>query len=363
MIAPETRSDLDAKLAATADLGTTTRGIRSADEFKTIGNAPARAQAPKPKDGPVFIKASELLKKVLPEHRWAVRGVLAEGCALLVGRPKIGKSWLALNVAIAIASGGRALGQIPVEAGDVLYLSLEDNERRLRSRLTAILGDEPCSDRLTLSTSWPKLDQRGLQWLEAWAEKHPQGRLIIVDTLQKVRPAASRNGSLYGDDYQALSGLQEMAGRRGLTILVLHHTRKATADDPLETISGTQGLGGAADSVLVLKRDRNHRDATLFVTGRDVEETELTLRWDAMRAAWSLLGDALSEEREAVIKLLHHAGHPLTIKEVALATGRPNDPVRLLLWRMATAGQIASPSKGVYTTNPGYIETLDRQET
>jgi hypothetical protein len=339
MIAPELRDELDTRLARTAHLGKETRGVGA---------------------GPIFIKASELLKKVLPEHRWAVRGVLAEGCALLVGRPKIGKSWLALNVAVAIASGGRALGQIPVEAGDVLYLALEDNERRLRSRLTSILNGEPCSDRLTLSTSWPKLDQRGLQWLEAWAEKHPQGRLIIIDTLQRVRPAASRNGSLYGDDYQALSGLQEMAGRRGLTILVLHHTRKMGSDDPLETISGTQGLGGAADSVLVLKRERTHRDATLFVTGRDVEETELTLRWDAMRAAWSLLGDALSEEREAVIKVLRHAGHPLAIKDIALGLGRPNDPIRLLCWRMLSAGQIASPRQGVYTTIP---ETLDTPET
>ncbi|HEV2029562.1 MAG TPA: AAA family ATPase [Candidatus Dormibacteraeota bacterium] len=279
---------------------------------------------------------------------------------MLVGPPKIGKSWLALNVALAIASGGRALGQIPVEAGDVLYLALEDNERRLRSRLTLILGSDPCPDRLTLSTQWPKLDQGGLQWLEAWAKKHPQGRLIIVDTLQKVRPTASRNGSLYGDDYQAITGLQEMAGRHGLTILVLHHTRKMGSDDPLETISGTQGLGGAADSVIVLKRARTQRDATLFITGRDVEETELTLRWDAMRATWSLLGDSLSEEREAVIKLLHHAGHPLAIKDIALALGRPNDPVRLLCWRMLGAGQIASPKQGVYTTNP---ETLDTTET
>src|ERR1700674_538103 len=163
MIAPDLRDELDRRLDQTRDLGITTRGIASADELKrleVISSEPAKAQPAKVKDGPVFIKASELLKKVLPEHRWAVRGVLAEGLGLLVGRPKIGKSWLALNVAVAIASGGRALGQIPVEAGDVLYLALEDNERRLRSRLTSILGNDACPDRLTLSTSWPKLDQR-----------------------------------------------------------------------------------------------------------------------------------------------------------------------------------------------------------
>jgi len=322
---------------------------------------------PKPQvikgDGPIFIKASELLKKVLPEHRWAVRGVLAEGLGLLVGRPKIGKSWLALNLALAIASGGVALGKIRVDAGDVLYLSLEDNERRLKARLISILGDEPCPDRLTLSTSWPKLDERGLQWLEAWAEKHPQGRLIIIDTLQRVRPAATRNGSIYGDDYAALSGLQGMAGRRGLTILVLHHTRKMASDDPLETVSGTQGLGGAADSVLVLKRERTQRDATLFVTGRDVEEDLITLRWNPIGTSWALLGDALSEERLAVITLLRHAGKPLSLKDIGLGLGKPADPVRLLCWRMATAGQIATVRPGVYTTNPIYVETPVTRET
>ena len=314
-------------------------------------------------EAPVFIRAADLLAKGLPEHRWAVRDVLPEGVALLVGRPKIGKSWLALNLALAIASGGYALGRIRVEAGDVLYLSLEDNERRLKARLTSILGKDQCPDRLTLSTAWPRLDDRGLQWLDAWAEKHPEARLIIVDTLQKVRPAASRNGTLYADDYKALEGLQMLAGRRGLTILVLHHTRKLGADDPLETISGTQGLGGAADSVLVLKRDRTHRDATLFITGRDVEEAEITLRWDPIHTCWSLLGESLSEEREAVIKLLQHTGNAMAIKDIALGIGRTYAQAKLLAWRMAAAGQIAQAGKGLYTTNPGYLDTKETRET
>lgn len=335
------QEELDGRLARTAHLGKETRGLGA---------------------GPVFIKASDLMKATLPEHRWAVRGVLPEGLALLVGRPKIGKSWLALNLAIAIASGGRALGQIQVESGDVLYCALEDHPRRLKDRLTSILNGDACPDRLTLSTSWPKLDERGLQWLEAWVEKHPQGRLIIIDTLERVRPAASKNGRLYGDDYAALSGLQQMAGKRGLTVLVLHHTRKMASDDPLETISGTQGLGGAADSVLVLKRDRTHRDAALFVTGRDVQEAELTLRWDAMRTMWSLLGDSMSEEREAVVRLLNHSQHPLTVKEIALALNRKPDTTKMLLWRMANSSQIVRVKEGVYT-HRGYPVTTDTPVT
>ena len=332
-----TRDELDAKLARTAHLGKDTRGLGA---------------------GPVFIKANELLEKELPEHRWAVRGVLAEGCSLLVGRTKIGKSWLAFGLALAIASGGVALGRIRVDAGDVLYLSLEDNERRLKSRLTSILNGARCPDRLTLSTSWPKLDERGLPWLEAWADRHPAARLIIVDTLEKVRPAASKNGRLYGDDYAALSGLQQMAGKRGLTILVLHHTRKMASDDPLETISGTTGLSGAADSVLILKRERGHRDATLFVTGRDVEETELTLRWDQTTTTWHLRGQAeISDERTQIINALRVSHVPMSPSEIAKVVNKPYAPVKLLTWRMANEGQLVTDGKGHYSisSNPGYL--------
>lgn len=300
---------------------------------------------------PSFIKASELKAKAMPEHRWTVYGILAEGLALFVGRPKIGKSWWALVVAIAIALGGVALGRIRVESGDVLYLSLEDNERRLKARMTSILGEQSWPERLTFATTWPRLDQNGLEWIDAWCEKHPDARLIIIDTLQKVRPAAAKNGSLYADDYRALEGLQKLAGKRRLTVLVLHHTRKMGSDDPLETVSGTQGLGGAADSVLVLRRDRSHRDATLFVTGRDVEESEITLRWNASTTTWSLLGDSLSEERESVIKLLRQAGKPLHVREIATALGRNESPTRTLCWKMATAGQIASDGKAHYFIN------------
>ncbi len=308
---------------------------------------------------PTFIKASELKAKAMPAHRWTVYGILAEGLALFVGRPKIGKSWWALIVGTAIASGGIALGQIRVEAGDVLYLSLEDNERRLKARMTSILGTEPWPDRLTFATTWPRLDQGGLNWIEAWCEKHPDARLVIIDTLQKVRPAAAKNGSLYADDYRALEGLQKLAGKRRITVLVLHHTRKMGSDDPLETVSGTQGLGGAADSVLVLKRDRSHRDATLFVTGRDVEESEITLRWDAATTSWTLLGEELSEERQRVLDLLAHAGKALHVRDIAIALGRPEPTTRTLCWKMSNDRQILTNGKAAYSTNPTYKGKAD----
>jgi len=300
---------------------------------------------------PNFIKATDLLAKDMPDLHWAVPGIWPQGLALLSGKPKIGKTFFITNLGIASASGGRALGQIQVEARDTLMLLLEDTPRRVRSRLVAQLGDEPCPTRLTIATTWPRLDQGGEKWLEAWGEKHPGSR-VFIDTLARVRPGASRNGTLYADDYAALSGIQTIAGRHDLEVMVVHHTRKMTADDPLETVSGTQGLTGAADTVLVLARERARRDATLFVTGRDVEESEIPLRWEPGTCSWSLLGRELSEEREAIIGLLQHAGKALSLKEIALGTGRTPDGVRVLCWRMANAGQIVAAGRGQYALNP-----------
>jgi hypothetical protein len=326
-----------------------------------------RAQPPAPPmqrrtAGPNFVKATDLMAKEMPELRWAVRGIQPEGLTLLVGRPKLGKTWLVDELAIASAAGGRALGQIPVEAADTLLAPLEDPERRTKSRLGAILDGGACPDRLTVASSWPRFDQGGLDWTEAWAKKHPGGR-IYFDTFARIRPAASRNGTLYSDDYAALAGLQTLAGRYSLAVMVVHHTRKMASDDPLETVSGTQGLTGAADTILVLRRERAHRDAILFVTGRDVEESEITLRWDPGRCRWSLLGEALSEEREAVMVLLKHAGKPLAIKEIGLALGRPYDRAKVLCWRMASAGQILTEGKGLYSYNPRTLVTRETSET
>jgi len=350
-IAP-TRADLDEKLLRTAHLGRETRGFTSAEEIA----AGKPAIAIKSAVAPAFIKASELISRELPPLKWAIPGIQPAGLTLLVGRPKLGKSSLIGELGIASAAGGRALGRITVEAADTHLNLLEDTERRVKTRLEMQLENAACPERLTISTTWPRLDQGGLEWTEAWGKKHPGGR-IWFDTLAKIRPASSRNGTLYQEDYTALAGLQAIAGRYQLAIGVVHHTRKMASDDPIETISGTQGLAGAADTVLVLRRERAHRDAVLFVTGRDVEEAEIALRFDPGRCRWSLLGDELSEERLAVIRLLKHYDRPLSVKEIALGLHRSYESARLLCWRMGNAGQILVEGKGRYAHNPRTLET------
>jgi hypothetical protein len=305
---------------------------------------------------PKTLTAAELLGLELPPIRWSVQGLLPEGVTLLAGKPKLGKSWMAMGIAIAISTGGVALGKRPVEMGDVLYMALEDNYRRLGKRLKKLLTNE-APERLHIVTEWPRMDEGGAEALERWLEAHPDARLV-VDILKRVRPRTSPNRSVYEADYEALEAMQRLAAEHEVSILVVHHLRKLGAADPLDEISGSTGLSGGADGVLVLKRDRGRADAYLHVTGREIEEeAELALRWDADLASWTLVGDAeeyrISQERQDIVRVLTEAGEPMTPKEVAELLGKPPNTVKYLMWKMSKDGQLATAGKGRYslTTN------------
>jgi hypothetical protein len=307
---------------------------------------------------PKTLTAAELLGLELPPIRWSVQGLLPEGVTLLAGKPKLGKSWMALGIAIAISKGGVALGTRPVEMGEVLYMALEDNHRRLRKRLEKLLtGETP--ERLHIATEWPRMDEGGAEALERWLEAHPDARAVVVDILKRVRPRTSPNRSVYEADYEALEAMQRLAAEFEVSILVVHHLRKLGAADPLDEISGSTGLSGGADGVLVLKRDRGRADAYLHVTGREIEEeAELALRWDTDLASWTLVGDAeeyrISQERQDIVRVLEEAEEPMTPKEVAELLGKPPNTVKYLMWKMSKDGQLATAGKGRYslTTNP-----------
>ncbi len=302
---------------------------------------------------PWTFTAADLMREDLPPVRWAVPGILPEGLTLLAGKPKLGKSWLAAGLGIAKASGGFALGKIPVERGEVLYLALEDNRRRLQNRMKKMLAGSPPPDGLHIATEWPRLDDGGAELLDDWLAVHPDAGLVVVDILKVIRPVASGNRGIYDADYEALQAMQRIAGEHGVPILVVHHTRKMAAVDPVDEVSGSTGLSGGADGILVLKRDRGKADAYLHVTGREIEEeAELALTWDANLAKWTLAGDAdeyrLSEERRAIVEALGRAHAPMSPKDLAGALDKSHGSVKVLLGEMVKAGQVANPSYGKY---------------
>jgi hypothetical protein len=313
------------------------------------------------------MSAADLMRLELPEAKWAVPDVLPEGVTILAGKPKIGKSWLGLGLGIAVGVGGRALGQIAVEAGEALYMGLEDNTRRLQKRMRKMLAGREAPRRLEVITEWPQLDDGGVEALDAWLDKRPDARLVVVDTLKKIRPREAGSRSVYDLDYEALEPLVPLASGRGVAILVVHHLRKLEAGDPLDMISGSTGLTGGVDGAMVLKRDRGKQDATLVVDGRDIEEpSELALRWDAEIASWSLMGDAeeyrKSEERRRILELLERMGEPMWPKEIAEALGKNRSTTRVLLANMKQDGQVEDTGQG-YTAAHDHKQDKQRKQT
>ncbi len=300
--------------------------------------------------------AAELMALDLPEPACILDGIVTTGLNLLVSRPKIGKSWLALDLSIAIASGGMALG-FEVEQGDVLNLALEDSRRRLQKRLAKILDGDAAPERLTLATRWPRNDDGGLDEIEKWIKSVADPRLVIIDTLARLKGACSVNSNQYAQDYADIGEIKALADAHGIGILAIHHVRKMAGDDFMDTVSGTTGITAAADTIIVLKRERGQHDACLHVTGRDVEEQELAMKWDAATCRWSILGNADKYRADAgetkrVIDFLAKHGKPMRPSELAPLLGKEPVATRLLLWRASKDGTIKSDGRGSYSVMP-----------
>ena len=295
-------------------------------------------------------RASDLQAMEFPPIEWIIPGYVVEGLTILAGKPKLGKSWLALDWALATAYGGIACGSIRCEEGDVLYLALEDNKRRLKSRMQQLLPDGVWPDRLELITNFRRLNEGGLDDLRDWIRSAERPRLIVIDTLVCVRPARGSKDNPYETDYAALAPLQELAGETNVAIVVVHHVRKLESDDPLDTVSGTTGLTGAADSILILRRDA--QGMTLYGRGRDIDEIENAMEFDPTTGRWAILGLAAeirkSDERLAIIAALKEAGSALSPNEIAGATNMKDGNVRFLLHKMSLAGEVQKDGRGRY---------------
>ncbi|WP_237322203.1 AAA family ATPase [Streptomyces sp. JJ36] len=288
--------------------------------------------------------AAELMATDFPEPRWAVPGVLSEGVNLLCGPPKVGKSWMSLGLALSVAAGSRALDSVPVEGGPVLYLALEDTPRRLQHRMGKILGGQSAPPALTLATQCPPLPQGGNEAIAQWIERNPGARMVVIDVFAKMRGPSAPGASAYDADYAAVGHAKRIADHYGIAVVLVHHVRKAGSDDFLSEVSGTNGLAGAADATLVLKRSRGKADGVLHVTGRDVDEAEYALQFHSAAGAWQLLdGPAtdhtVGDTRAAILR--HVRANPgARPKDIAAATGLEPGLVRQTCSRMASDVQL-----------------------
>ena len=224
----------------------------------------------------------ELFEQPLEPVEYLVDGLLAPGLYILGGSPKVGKSWMALQLCLAVCGGKGFLGRKTTQA-EVLYLALEDGPQRLHSRALRLTDTAP--DGLHLCHRAATIGQGLEQQIEAQLAEYPHIRLVVLDTLQKVR-RVSGSGMSYSSDYEDAGILKALADRNGGCLLVVHHLRKMADDDPFNRLSGTNGLSGAADGTLILMRNKRQDGmATLYATGRDIEDVEEELEFSDCR--WS----------------------------------------------------------------------------
>jgi RecA-family ATPase len=244
--------------------------------------------------------------------KWVVPGYISEGFLVLAGRQKLGKTWLAIDISLAVATGGIAMGSIACELGDVLYIDMENGPRRIQGRINTLFPDErrrPDLSRLEWVTEAPQLDAGFIEELEHWRTSVPAPRFVVIDVLQRIKPPGNMARNAYENDYSAWAPLQHWATQHGIAVLGLHHTKKGGAEDPLESLSGSNGLSACADTTLVLDSDQT-QDPLAQMLG-DVRP--------AQRPAKALPGHANGlrglGDRLALARVRRRGGGPLLKKD------------------------------------------------
>lgn len=245
------------------------------------------------------VTGEELMNAPLRSPNFVVDTLLGQGLHILAGSPKVGKSWLALWLAVTVAKGEPVWG-METKGGTTLYLCLEDSMLRIQNRLLEVTEDAPANVHFCTESA---IIGKGLEkQLEDFLEEHPDTVLIIIDTLQMARGAYDQT---YANDYRDLSSLKKLADAQGIAILLIHHLRKEAADDVFSRISGTTAISGAVDTSLTLvEKERGSGEATLYCIGRDIEYGELELGRDENNV-WRLKRDsrALSKGGKLVLLL------------------------------------------------------------
>ncbi len=255
------------------------------------------------------ISMPELYENVYDSKPLIVEGLLYAGTYLFVGAPKVGKSFFMLQLAYHVSTG-IPLWEYSVRKGSVLYLALEDDYHRLQERLYRMFGTD-CALDLHFSVTARQLGKGLNEQLQGFITEHKDTRLIIIDTLQKVREIGGESYS-YGSDYDIITQLKQFADSYKICLLLVHHTRKQKADDAFDMISGTNGLLGAADGAFLLyKQKRTSNKAVLEISGRDQQDQKINLVrneeklcWDfesAETELWKEPPDPLLEEIAALI--------------------------------------------------------------
>ena len=293
--------------------------------------------------------ADDLMRRTFNPVQWTIRDLLPEGVTILSGDPKVGKSWLVYQACLAVATGTALWsGREPEAVGDALMLALEDNDRRLRRRMDKLLvGAAKNLDlsRLHIATDWPRSIE-GVARIADWLREHPTARLVVIDTISAFRDRDPGRKSSYAFDYEVGEMLKPLTREFSVAIVLVMHNRKQGANDPMQRVSGTQGLTGSVDNVLVLSRaNRGDKQGVLSADGRDIENAqELALSLHEGRWSYMGLADevARSSAGTAVLDALRAIGGIGSAQQIrdAIGDGTKLESLRMRLSRMVKRGEI-----------------------
>ena len=268
------------------------------------------------------ITMTELYQTAYQSRPPIIDGLLYAGAYILAGAPKIGKSFLVAQIAYHV-SIGRKLWDFEVHQGTVLYLALEDDYQRIQSRMFMMYGVDDTPN-LHFATVAGRIGNGLDEQLENFVREHSNTKLIIIDTMQKIREVGGAAYS-YASDYEIIGRLKQFADKYGICVLIVHHTRKQPAGDGFEMISGTTGLLGCADGALLMqKKKRTALEATIDVVGRDQQDQILYLSKDPATQIWNLERTETELHREPPDKVLE-AVAGLVSTEHREWTGSPSE--------------------------------------
>jgi hypothetical protein len=284
---------------------------------------------------------------------FVVDGVIPPGLTLIAGSPKSGKSLMGWNIALAVVTGGVALGAVPVQRRPVLYLMLEDGKRLVQKRMRRMLAPGVSIPGLQCGQAWRKLTEGGTQAIGEYCARNPDA-LVIIDTYESLRGNGEAAHDSYRNDYAALKPLADLVHEHDLNVLIIHHTNKRGGDDPFMSINGSNGISGTPDTIGVLRRTNQKNRAILHLRGRELDsDLSLALEYDPETGCQTLLGDAEEEgkndDQRRIIDFLRGLGLQSSPIEIARGVGREdNSALRMQLSRMVEAGALVKTDWGRY---------------
>jgi hypothetical protein len=311
-----------------------------------------------------LVTLGQFLSSVIQPVEWIIPGILPEGLTILASRPKMGKSWLCLNLGLAVASGIRVFKKFDVQPQKVLYITFEDSKARLFGRLNSLMSTNIFNSTavennfvLTPELTIPFLDEEGMEFLLEIIKKEGI-KLVIIDTFPRaLKNYQSTKQTSYLGDYKMISPYQSFALKYHISLIFVYHTRKTISEDDyfVDEIQGTTGITAGADTLMVLKKVKENYLIQLI--GKDVISEDIELTFDKKSGLWLIDSQEnkieTTPEREEIINLLISEGREMRTSEIASKLGKKENNISTMLQKLVKENKIKNPKYGYYSIPNG----------